>query len=227
MSKRYSRNICTLSQEENEKLKDFRVCVIGCGGIGGYVIEMLSRIGIGHMTLVDMDVFDESNLNRQILSTENNLGKSKALIAKERVNSINSLVDIEIIEDSFNERNGEKIVRNHHVVVDALDSIESRFLLQSICKNENIPLVHGAIGGWYGQVCSILPGDDTLNKIYKRNSSGIEKKLGNPSFTPANIASIQVSEVIKILLEKGEILRYKLLIIDLLYNEYNVVSLEK
>ena len=73
MKKRYLRNISTLTPDENEKLKDFRVCIIGCGGLGGYIVEMLARIGIGHLTVVDMDIFDESNLNRQILSTERNL----------------------------------------------------------------------------------------------------------------------------------------------------------
>lgn len=226
MKKRYSRNISTLTPEENEKLKDFKVCIIGCGGLGGYIIEMLARIGIGNLTVVDMDVFDESNLNRQILSCENNLGDSKAFEALKRINSINSDVKVSIVEDGFNEKNGMDIICNHHVVVDALDNIESRLLLQEYCNKLNIPLVHGAIAGWFGQVCTIMPGDNTLNRIYKNNSIGVEKKLGNPSFTPANIASIQVSQVIKVLLSKGDILQNQMLVVDLLYNEFNIISLE-
>lgn len=225
MKKRYLRNISTLTPDENEKLKDFRVCIIGCGGLGGYIVEMLARIGIGHLTVVDMDIFDESNLNRQILSTERNLGYSKSKEAKVRVNNINSDINVTIIEEGFSEENGMETIRHHNVVVDALDNIESRFLLQKYCKKLNIPLVHGAIGGWFGQVCTIMPGDDTLSKIYKRDYVGIENKLGNPSFTPANIASIQVSEVIKILLSKGDILQNKMLIIDLLYNEFNIINI--
>ncbi len=79
---RYDRNIKTLSLEENEKLKDFKVCVIGCGGLGGYIIEMLGRIGVGYITAVDGDNFSESNLNRQIISSDLNLGKNKAIEAK-------------------------------------------------------------------------------------------------------------------------------------------------
>lgn len=227
MKKRYSRNISTLTPDENKLLKDFKVCIIGCGGLGGYVIEMLARVGIGNLTVVDMDVFDESNLNRQILSCEDNLGYSKVLEAKKRINRINSEVKVNIIEGEFNEDNGVEIIKNHHVVVDALDNIKTRFLLQRYCKELQIPLVHGAIGGWFGQICTIMPGDDTLNKIYKNNSVGIEQRLGNPSFTPANIASIQVSEVIKILLSKGDILRHQMLVIDLLYNDFNIINLEK
>ncbi|WP_434798081.1 HesA/MoeB/ThiF family protein [Terrisporobacter vanillatitrophus] len=227
MKKRYSRNISTLTPEENEKLKYFKVCIVGCGGLGGYIIEMLARIGIGNLTVVDMDVFDESNLNRQILSCENNLGDSKVFEALKRINSINSDVKVSVVEDGFNEKNGIDVIRNHHVVVDALDNIESRLLLQEYCNKLNIPLVHGAIAGWFGQVCTIMPGDNTLNRIYKNNSVGVEKKLGNPSFTPANIASIQVSQVIKVLLSKGEILQNQMLVVDLLYNEFNIISLEE
>ena len=75
---RYERNIGTLTPEENEKLQTFRVCAVGCGGLGGYVIEELARLGIGHITAVDGDVFQDSNLNRQLFSTEEVLGKSKA-----------------------------------------------------------------------------------------------------------------------------------------------------
>ncbi|MPM21777.1 putative adenylyltransferase/sulfurtransferase MoeZ [bioreactor metagenome] len=227
MKKRYSRNISTLTPEENEKLKYFKVCIVGCGGLGGYIIEMLARIGIGNLTVVDMDVFDESNLNRQILSCENNLGDSKVFEALKRINSINSDVKVSVVEDGFNEKNGIDVIRNHNVVVDALDNIESRLLLQEYCNKLNIPLVHGAIAGWFGQVCTIMPGDNTLNRIYKNNSVGVEKKLGNPSFTPANIASIQVSQVIKVLLSKGEILQNQMLVVDLLYNEFNIISLEE
>ncbi|MEG0857064.1 MAG: HesA/MoeB/ThiF family protein [Terrisporobacter sp.] len=227
MDKRYSKNISALSQEESEKLADFIVCVIGCGGLGGYVIEMLSRIGIGNITVVDMDIFDESNLNRQILSSENNLGSYKVEEARNRVKSINSNTKIKVINEIFCKENAEDILKEHHIIVDCLDSIDSRILLQEVCKRLNIIFVHGAIGGWYGQVCTVFPGSDTLSRIYKGKSIGIEKKLGNPSFTPANIASIEVSEVIKVLLNKGEILRDKLLIVDLLYNDYNIIDLEK
>ena len=223
VEERYIRNISTLSMEENEKLKDFKVCVIGCGGLGGYIIEMLGRIGIGYITAVDGDVFDESNLNRQILSDEDSLGMGKAKKAKIRMKKINSSIYVNSVEDLIDKTNCEKIIKEHHLIIDALDNIKTRFILQEECKKLNIPLIHGAIGGWYGQVSTIFPGDDTLDIIYK-NKEELENKLGNPSFTPANIASIQVSEAIKVLLGKGETLSKKLLLIDLLYNEHNLIE---
>lgn len=223
---RYSRNMNMLSQEENEKLKSFKVCVVGCGGLGGYIIELLGRLGIGHITAVDGDVFEVSNLNRQILSDETVLGKSKALIAKERMNKVNSEIIVNAIHTLFNEENGIKIIEDHHVVVDALDNLSARRLLQKYCKDQNIPLVHGAIAGWYGQVCTIMPGDDTFSHIYPEEAEkGIEIELGNPSFTPSLVASIQVGEVLKILLKRGELLQNKLLTINLYDHEYEIIDL--
>lgn len=226
MDKRYERNIGTLTKSENDKLKDFKVCIVGCGGLGGYVIEMLSRIGIGYLKLVDEDIFDVSNLNRQILCNENNIGQNKVIEAKERIKLINNNVNIDIVSEHLDSNNCERIINNYHVVIDALDNIKTRFVLQKYCETLNIPLIHGAISGWYGQVSTIYPGDNNLEYIYKYKKE-IDNKLGNPSFTPGLVASIQVSETIKVLLNKGEILRNKVLFIDLLYGEYNIIEIDK
>lgn len=223
---RYSRNIKTLTVEENESLKNFKVSVVGCGGIGGYVIEMLGRLGIGKIIAIDYDVFEESNLNRQILSDSNSLGTKKVEKAQERMKAVNPHIEVQAINERLTDVNGEGILRNSDVVIDALDSIESRLMLEKLCEKLHIPLVHGAIGGWYGQVSTVLPGDRTISRFYGKNvSEGIEKKLGNPSFTPALVASIEVSEVIKLLIKRGDLLRNKILFIDLLEQEYQVIEL--
>lgn len=217
----------TLSEEENNKLKEFKVCVVGCGGLGGYAIEMLGRLGIGHITAVDGDVFEESNFNRQILSDELSIKISKANKAVERMNIVNSNISVKPVFKMLTLDNGIDILSGHDVVIDALDSIESRLILQQLCEKLQIPLIHGAIAGWYGQVTTILPGDKTLDFIYKNTSSskGIEKELGNPSFTPAHIASVQVSEALKVLLGKEQILRKKILFINMLDLEYDLVEI--
>ncbi|KRQ86427.1 putative adenylyltransferase/sulfurtransferase MoeZ [Caloramator mitchellensis] len=224
---RYDRNMNTLSKEENDRLREFKVCVVGCGGIGGYIIEMLGRLGIGYITAIDKDVFEDSNLNRQILSNSEVLGKSKALVAKERMAIVNPDVYVNAIVGEFNFENGEKLLRGHDLVIDALDNIETRLILQDICERVNIPFVHGAIAGWYGQVTTVFPGDRTLDFIYRKKvSKGIEKELGNPSFTPALIASIQVSEALKVLIGRGDVLRKEILYIDTFSQEYHKVSIK-
>jgi len=223
---RYRKNIGTLTKEENEKLSSFRICVVGCGGLGGYIIEMLARLGIGHITAVDSDVFEESNLNRQLLSNTETLGKHKALIAKDRIRLVNNQVELTPVVERISDSNAESILKGHDVIIDAVDSIDARFVLQNVASKLDIPFVHGAIAGWYGQISTILPGDNTLAKIYPdRCKEGLEKEIGNPSFTPAMVASVQIAEVIKILFKKGGLLRNKLLYVDLLEHDYITVDL--
>lgn len=223
---RYSRNVNTLSIEENESLKDFKVCVVGCGGLGGYIIEQLGRIGIGLITAVDGDVFDESNLNRQLLSEMDNLSCSKAEAAEQRMKRVNPLVRVMPVQERLTAENGSAIIKGHDVLIDALDNIESRLLLEKLAEDQGIPLIHGAIAGWFGQATTVYPGDRTLSRLYPHDAKhGIEKELGNPSFTPSLIASIQVAETIKVLIKRGDTLRKKILVINLLNQEYEIIEL--
>jgi len=223
---RYQRNMNALSPEENQRLKDFHVVVVGCGGLGGYIIEMLARLGIGTLTVIDGDVFDETNLNRQLLSSEPNIGKPKVQAAVERISQINSLVKVNPIHGLLTAENGLAMISGTDLVFDALDNVSSRLILETLCETAGVPLVHGAIAGWFGQVAVVLPGDQTLHSILPEGvDKGIETELGNPSFTPAMVASIEVAEGIKVLLGRDGILRNKLLTIDLLNQEYEVLSL--
>lgn len=224
---RYQRNMNALSPEENQRLKDFHVLVVGCGGLGGYIIEMLARLGIGTLTVIDGDVFDETNLNRQLLSSEPNIGKPKVQAAVERISIVNSLVKVIPIHGLLTADNGLEIISGKDLVFDALDNVGSRLILETLCETARVPLVHGAIAGWFGQVAVVLPGDRTLHSILPEGvNKGIETELGNPAFTPALVASIEVAEGMKVLLGREGILRNKLLTIDLLNQEYEVLSLK-
>ncbi|MDW7670217.1 MAG: HesA/MoeB/ThiF family protein [Bacillota bacterium] len=215
-----------LSAKENESLRDACVGVIGCGGLGGGIIEMLGRLGIGRIIAVDGDVFEPSNLNRQLLSHVENLGTSKAKAAVKRMRLVNPEVQVTAVQEIVTAENGAKLLQGAQVMVDAVDRIGTRLMLQELAENMGIPLVHGAIGGWYGQVMTVLPGDRTLDLIYGGEATqGIEKDLGNPSFTPALVGSIQVSEVLKLLIGRGGILRHKMLYIDLYEQDYTVLEL--
>lgn len=213
------------SEEDMQVFSKSKICVIGCGGLGGYIIEMLARIGIGEITVIDGDTFCENNLNRQIISKENNIGNYKVLEAKKRVEEINSTIKINPIINFISPENIEKLIVGHNLIIDALDNIETRMMLCSKAKQLEIPYIYGAIAGWYGQVSTIFPEDNTLEYIYKSKiTKGKEKELGNPSFTPAMVASMQVSEAIKVILKKGNYLRNKLLYIDLLNNEFEIID---
>lgn len=226
---RYIKNMEALSVEEIKILNNSKVCVVGCGGLGGYIIEMLARIGVEYITAIDGDVFDETNLNRQLVSHTKNMGKSKSLEAKKRIELVNPHTYVEAIDMMIDESNSTSLLKDHDVIIDALDNIKTRILIQSTSSKLNIPMVHGAIGGFYGQVTTIFPNDNTLDFLYPKDSrgeKGIEKKLGNPSFVPPLIASIEVAEVIKILINRGDLLRKKILLIDLLNNSYDIIHIE-
>lgn len=224
---RYSRNQNSITIEENIILNRSSACVIGCGGLGGYVIEVLGRIGVGKITVVDGDVFDKSNLNRQLLSDEASLGYNKALKAKDRLNVINSEIKVNAITEMLNLKNGIEIINGHDVIIDALDNIKSRLLLEDLCGATQIPLIHGSVGGWYGQVSTIYPGDNILHKIYREDmEKGLETELGNLSYVVANIASIQGCEAVKVILKKANTLRNKILMIDLLNMEHEVIDIK-
>lgn len=222
---RYERSIGTITEQELKRLQEARVAVVGCGGLGGYVLELLGRMGVGHLTAIDGDVFEESNLNRQLLSETALLGTGKAEAARMRMGAVNPEVCVTALRQWLTADNAEALLDGHDVIVDALDSIEVRRLLQKTAEALEIPLVHGAIGGWYGQVAVILPGDRTLDRLYPEGvQKGLEKQLGNPSFTPALVASVQVAETIKLLIGRGELLRNRVLRIDLLEQEYTVLE---
>lgn len=224
---RYLKNEEALSRSDQRCLFRSRVAVIGCGGLGGYIVEALARAGIGHLTVVDPDVFDDHNLNRQLLSETATLGMSKAEAAAKRVRRINPAVTVTPERLAFTKERGGKLLRNARVAVDALDSIGTRLELADVCCERGLPLVHGSIGGWYGQVATQYPGETTLQKIYSRSSGdrGVEEKLGNLSFTAPLVAGFQAAEVIKIILNQGNTLRGRMLFINLLDLEIVTLAL--
>ena len=223
---RYARNMAALSQEECEKLAGKRITVVGCGGLGGAVIEALARIGVGHLRVIDGDVFEESNLNRQLLCTEAALGREKALVGAERVQAINSAVDCEGIVAYLNEENAVELIGEVDCVVDCLDNMEARFWLAHTCQKMGLPLVYGAIAGWFGQTCTVYPGDVSFVSIYGEPfGESQHKKLGNLPFTAYVIAAIQASEAVKVVLDRPGQIRNRLLMVDLLDGSVDDVEL--
>lgn len=227
VAERYSRNMKSFTEAELNIIAQKRICVIGCGGLGGYVIQSLGRFGVGGLRLVDGDVFAESNLNRQLFSTEHNLGGNKAQVCARELADINSSISVEAIPEMLTDGNAEATLAGCDLAMDCLDSKEARFLLDRHCASLGIPYIHGAIGGFYGQVSTVFPCDNTLEKVYSHGASGggVEKELGNPPFMPQLVAAIQCSEALKLLCGKGELLRNRLMYIDALYNEIMTIDM--
>ena len=214
---RYQRNRQMISQSQQRQLFRSKVAVVGAGGLGGYILEQLARLGVGRITVIDDDVFEENNLNRQLLSSPASLGRVKVEVAAERLAEINPAVTVEPLRARFTEETGADLLRGADCVVDAVDNVLARLALEAVCRHLQVPLVHGAIAGWYGHVTTVLPGDDALQTIYRhwQGGKGVEQQLGNPSFTPAVAASLEVGEVCKVLLNTGKLLRGRQMIFNL------------
>lgn len=217
LPERYLRNLGTLGWEGQLRLLEATVAVIGCGGLGGYVVEGLARSGVGRLIVVDDDRFVPHNLNRQALGTMGTLGRPKVEAARERVAAVNPAVEVVATAERASAENLPRLLVGVEVVVDALDTPSDRLVLQAAAGRLGLPLVHGAIAGFIGQVTTILPGDDTLTLLYGAEvpDHGAEYLLGTPAFTPMLVAACQVAEVIKLLLGRGEVLRRRLLYLDL------------
>jgi len=227
-SSRYEKNIGTIGTEGQIKLSESCAAVIGCGGLGGWIIELLARAGLGKLVVVDGDVFSESNLNRQVLCTENNIGQNKSEAAVQRVAVVNSEVKVKSFPCFLSEDNANEILAGCDIVFDALDNLKSRIILCRAASALNIPVIHGAIAGWFGQVSVIMPDSKILPDIWEnQNEKGIEAKLGNPPFTPSMTASLQVCEGIKYLVGKTANLSCdSLLYLDLLENRLDSIKLK-
>ena len=222
MNPRYERNIPALSEEECNTLLGKRVLVVGCGGLGGHLIDMLARIGVGFLRVVDGDVFEPSNLNRQLLSEVPLLGVSKARAAAARVSRVNPEITVEAVDCFLTEKNARRLLLSCDAVLDGLDNIESRRILAEECQRAGIPYIYGAVNGWVAQAAISMPGDHLVEKLYPEGS--VLKNKSVLSFTPALCASMQVALCVKLLtgrpVETG-----KLYYFDLLNQEFESIPM--
>ena len=216
---RYIRNQAGLSSRDQLKLLDAHVAIIGLGGLGGTVAEILARTGVGTLTLVDGDAFDESNLNRQLLSTEENLGKAKADVAVERISIVNPAVDCRARRAFLDRKNCRDLLKGADIAVDCLDSIPARFLLQEGCREHRIPMVSTAIGGKTGQLLVVPAGSNRLSQIYgpvkDTAATGLESKAGTQACMALFAGALECCEVVCLLVSGSPTLDDAMILADL------------
>ncbi|MCQ1534680.1 HesA/MoeB/ThiF family protein [Methanosarcina sp. KYL-1] len=223
---KYSRQILLFGEEGQEKLKNARVFVAGAGGLGSPVSTYLAIAGIGKIILADFDSVDLSNLNRQFLHHEKDVGRSKVESAKEKLLSMNPGIDVEVIKEMLTESNAGSLVPECDLIVDALDNLETRHILNRLAVKRKIPLIHGAVTGYDGQVTTIIPGKTPcFYCIFPRISrKEIFPVLGA---TPGVIGAIQANEAIKFLTGQGKLLESRLLFWNGLSGSFSEITLAK
>ena len=230
MPEKYLRNQGTIGTAGQLRLLQAKVTVVGAGGLGGHVVELLARQGVGYLQIVDGDFFTCHNLNRQILATEQTLGMNKALAAANRVAIVNPDVEVSAVVQMLDTTNAEKLLKGSDVIVDALDTISSRRMLLAVALKLKIPLVHAAIAGFTGQVATVLPGDTGMTALFERQTAsdrGVELLLGNPAATPAMAAALQAQEVVKLITGVGELLNGQMLYFDMEYNLFEKIKMTR
>jgi molybdopterin/thiamine biosynthesis adenylyltransferase len=221
---RYQRNIGTFGVEGQIKLLKSTVMIIGLGGLGGSVLEQIARAGFGTIIGIDPDVFDQSNLNRQLLSTEHTIGEEKAAAAKKRVHEINSAVSFTGHVCRFQDL-PDGLWLGADMVFDCLDNIPDRLILADKCMRADSPLIHGAIAGWYAEVGIVWPGSKMLERYYQGQTEGIEKELGTLVSTAMMTASIMAAKAVHVLSGSDLSKESKMHAFNLLDNEWQTITM--
>jgi len=224
---RYDRQIMIrgLGEEGQEKLKQAKVIIAGAGGLGCSVSMHLTAAGIGVLRIVDHDKVELSNLNRQVLHWDENIGRGKTSSAAEKLKRLNPGVEIEAIEEVITEVNVSQLVADFDLIVDAMDNLPTRYLLNKAAIDKNIPFFHGAVYGFEGRAMTIIPGKSACLQCVYHGAVTPERKFPVIGVTPAVIGCIQAAEVIKYIAGIGELLTNRLLIYDglnLKFTEFKV-----
>jgi len=229
LPERYARNTQALSLTDQQRLLDACVCIVGIGGLGGTVTEILARIGVGRLRLVDGDVFEESNLNRQRFAYSGNLGRAKVSEAREAVAAINPSIAVAIFGARLEASNAREFIGEADVVIDCLDRLDTRLILQTACRDSARPLVSAAVAGSAGQLTVIFPGDPGWKALQDDATDaaprGVETRLGNLPYAVSMLASLEAAEAIKVILGKGRPLRNRLLLFDLQTPAFEIIEL--
>ena len=201
------------TQKENEKLEKLNVMIAGAGGLGTHQAQQLIRMGINKVYLYDNDEVELTNLNRQIFYGKDDIGKNKVNIAKKHLDKFDLETEIVAVHETIDDN--IQIPDDVHLIFDALDNFKTRFILEDLAIEANIPFIHGGIESWYGQIAVIIPGQTVrLKDVF----SGVDNDNRSPYIISPGvsiIASIHELAGLKVYLNKENYLKNKLLLVDL------------
>lgn len=223
---RYKRQILLFGEAGQEKLKKSKIFIAGAGGLGSPISMYLAVAGVGTIVLVDNDVVEMTNLNRQILHGDSDIGRKKTVSGKETLIRLNQDIEVEVTDTTIDESNISSLVGSAQGIVDALDNFATRYLLNKTAIEKNIPLFHGAIRGMYGQATTIMPGTTPcLRCIFPHPPP--KEVFPVVGLTPGLIGMVQATEVLKFLLGTGELLTNRLFLWDGMQCRVEEVTVEK
>jgi len=202
---RYLKNLQGIDLSDQQRLGRSSVFICGCGGLGGVIAQLLARCGVGHLRIADGDRFELTNCNRQWFCHSGSLGRSKARAGAEQLAAMNPLIRIEALEDTFRSETAAVMLDGADAAMDALDNLETRFFLEEACRARGIPLVHGAVAGWWGQLVTLLPDSRcSLSDLYggRKRRDPAEEAMGVLGVTASLVGSLQAMEALRLLLHR-------------------------
>jgi len=229
----YSRQIVLkeFGLEGQRRLKEAKVCVVGAGGLGSSILTQLASMGVGSLRVVDRDVVEVSNLQRQHLYGVHQVGLPKVEAAMDRLHQINPFIEVEPVPLSVTSGNAERIIEGADIVVDALDSMATRYAVNRACHRTGAPFVHGAVIMQVGTASTIIPGETACLECFQGGVDDADLPscaiLGVHPSVIGLITSVQVSETVNLLLGKSPVLANKLLFTDLKELSIEKVQLAK
>lgn len=223
---RYKQQILLFGEEGQERLKNANLFIAGAGGLGSPISIYLAVAGVGTITLVDNDIVELTNLNRQILHDNKDIGRKKTVSAEEKLVALNPDITIKVIDTTINENNAAKLVGKADGIIDAMDNYATRYVLNDIAIKKKIPFFHGAIRGLYGQATTIIPGKTAcLRCIFpKAPPKEVFPVVG---VTPGFIGMVQATEALKYLVGTGDLLANRLFIWDGLTSHVEEIRVER
>ncbi|MDM7935170.1 MAG: HesA/MoeB/ThiF family protein [Methanothrix sp.] len=224
--RRYDRQIKLFGAVGQEKLKRSKVFIAGAGGLGSPISIYLAAAGVGNILIVDRDVVEPSNLNRQILHWEKDVGKKKALSAQEKLSGMNSDITVKALSEPLDEENASSLVGGADLIIDAMDNFPTRYLLNKVAVEKRVPFIHGAISGFHGQATTVLPGETACLRCIFRQAPP-PATFPVVGVTPGIIGLIQATEAIKYLTGRGELLANKLLLWDGLIPSLETIDVKR
>ncbi|MFX0096516.1 MAG: ThiF family adenylyltransferase [Candidatus Hodarchaeota archaeon] len=208
------------------KLKKTRAFVAGIGGLGSPVLSYLTVAGVGKISLADSDKVELSNLNRQILHWNKDISYNKAESARDKLLEMNPNVNIRSLVEVITKENASNLIGNSDLIVDCMDNYETRYLLNQVALEKGIPLFHGAVYGFEGQVTTIIPGKTPcLRCIFPEAPP--EEVFPVVGVTPGVIGCIQAMEVIKFVIGVGNLITNRLLVFDGIDMEFINIEIRK
>ncbi len=226
---RYQRQIMypALGEDGQNRLKAAHVVVAGVGGLGSPVSIYLAYAGVGHLKLVDCDRVALTNLNRQVLYTEEDIGQAKAVIAAQKIGNMNPGIEVIAVAERITPANARDIIRGASVVVDAMDNFDTRLVLNEACVADRIPFVHAGVYGLFGQMTTILPGQTPcLACIIPARP---RKVMPSPvfGFTPGLMANLEVAETIKLIAGFGKLMAGRILHVNLETMDFRTINVSR